>query len=408
MNKLYETNSMLRECNATVVSCTPLDKGFEVTLDNSILFPEGGGQLADLGTLTYEGHCIQVLDGQERKLTDDEEDTDGSGRIARYLVKEEIPAGTNVTCRLNWDLRFSRMQQHSGEHVLTGLAHGKYGYDNVSFHLSDDSPVTVCFSGPLTDEQIADLERQANEVVYQNLPIVDTYPTKEALAAMTYRSKIEIQGQVRIITVGGINMQGEEQIIDVCACCAPHVPSTAYIGIIKVVSSQSYKGGTQLNILCGRRAVEYLMKEHSMIAALARDFSTAIEELPTVVTSQRAALNDSEQKLAAYLEQGYLNDIAEMKEDAVPCIFYPDMSAHAMKICYNELVQKYNRHCGVFSGDDNTGYRFYAGNPNLNSAELTGPMRTKLDAKGGGSKEMIQGKVARSEAEIREFFNSLS
>lgn len=399
MNKLYETQSMLKECQAIVTSCVPCEKGFEITLDQSIFFPEGGGQYADLGTIEYNGISIELLDGQERKLKEGEPDPDGNGKIAVYFIGTEIPAGSSVLCKLNWGLRFSRMQQHSGEHVLTGLTHRKYGYDNVSFHLSDDAPVTVCFSGSLSEEQIRELEMEANEMIYLNLPIVDTYPASDELAAMNYRSKIEIKGQVRIITVGD-----SSELVDVCACCAPHVPSTAYIGMIKVISSQSYKGGTQLNILCGRRAMEYITSEHAMISEIARSYSTAIEELPTVIAAQKAALTESEQKLASFLEKGYLNDIAEMTENDIPCVFYPDMSAHAMKICYNELTAKYSRFCGVFTGDDATGYRFYAGNPNLNSAELTAPMRAALDIKGGGSKEMIQGKVARSEAEIRAFF----
>lgn len=396
MKKLYETDSMLREIEAEVLSCTQDSQGIRITLDKSIFFPEGGGQYADEGLIIVPGNVepVHVLDGQEIK-------TD-NGRQVVYTVDSEIAPGTTALCKLNWNLRFRRMQQHSGEHVLTGIIHNTYGYNNTSFHLSDDEPVTVCFSGSLTQEQIASVEHEANRVIYENLPIVDTYPSKSELENLTYRSKIEIEGQVRIITVGS-----GSGIIDVCACCAPHVPSTAYIGMIKIMSFQSYKGGTQLNILCGERAYEALKDEHKLLMDMSHEFSTSIEALSETVITQREKLNNAENELAGIKEAAYLDVIDKMGAEDVPVFFAPDMSAHAMKITYNRLTDKYDGFCGVFSGDDENGYRFYAGNPNLNSCELAGVMREKLDAKGGGSKEMIQGKLAKSALEISVFFKEL-
>lgn len=415
MKKLYETQSMLTEHRAIVTGCYKDDTGVKITLNESIFFPEGGGQYADKGVLeivkSEDGSSktvVRLLDGQEVKLancsfigSDENIDADG-GRVVLYSVDKEIEPGTEVLCKLDWPLRFSRMQQHSGEHVLTGLIHNTYGYNNTSFHLSDTEPVTVCFSGPLTDEQIEAVEMEANRAIYENLPIVDTYPTKEELAGFTYRSKIEIEGQVRIITVG----RKDRRIVDVCACCAPHVPSTAYVGIIKVISSQSYKGGTQLNILCGSRAFTYLRDEHRMVCGLSHDFSTSIESLPVIFTSQRDKLNEAEITLAGIREKSYLEEIEGLGEGDAPVFFAYDMSAHAMKICYNALTKKFAKFCGVFSGSDEEGYRFYAGNPELDSNVLARLMREGLEAKGGGSKEMVQGKLQKTKAEITEFFRN--
>lgn len=422
MKKLYETQSMLTEHRAIVTGCFKDDTGIKITLDESIFFPEGGGQYADKGVLEIvkpgdasRNTVVRLLDGQEVKLAncsfigsdesagaDENVGTDG-GRVVLYSVDKEIEPGTEVLCKLDWSLRFSRMQQHSGEHVLTGLIHNTYGYNNTSFHLSDTEPVTVCFSGPLTDEQIEAVEMEANRAIYENLPIVDTYPTKEELAGLTYRSKIEIEGQVRIITVG----RKDRRIVDVCACCAPHVPSTAYVGIIKVISSQSYKGGTQLNILCGSRAFEYLRNEHRMVCSLSHDFSTSIESLPVIFTSQRDRLNEAEIALAGIREKSYLEEIEGLGEGDAPVFFAEDMSAHALKICYNALTKKFAKYCGVFSGNDDEGYRFYAGNPGLDSNILARLMREGLGAKGGGSREMIQGKLTKTKPEITEFFKKI-
>lgn len=442
MDKLYETGSMLREAKATVTSLIKDDTSVKITLDRSIFFPEGGGQYADVGSLVILDDCedtkniseacdavknrdvdktcginsdglseniteVHILDGQEIKTED--------GREVVYTVDREIPPGTVVLCKLDWKLRFSRMQQHSGEHVLTGIIHNTFGYNNTSFHLSDDEPVIVCFSGPLNEEQIEAVELEANKVIYENLPIRDTYPSKEELARINYRSKIEIEGQVRIVTVGNapkdaknINYRtigGEGEIVDICACCAPHVPSTAYIGIIKVISSQSYKGGTQLNILCGSRAFRYLQDEHKMVMGLSHEFSTSMDALPMILLSQRDKLIETENEIGRIREEGYLKTIAKMQDGDVPIFFANDMNAHAMKICYNALCDIFSGFCGVFSGNDEDGYRFYAGNPKLDSNELAKLMREELGAKGGGSKEMIQGKLQATKADIIDFFS---
>lgn len=445
MDKLYETGSMVRELKATVTDLIKDDTSVKITLDRSIFFPEGGGQYADRGMLIIldnsddmsnagpsgnatEVHAlggqenitkVHILDGQENitevHILDGQEIKTEDGRKVVYTVDREIAPGTEVLCKLDWNLRFSRMQQHSGEHVLTGIIHNTFGYNNTSFHLSDDEPVIVCFSGPLTDEQIEAVEIEANKVIYENLPIRDTYPSKEELAGINYRSKIEIEGQVRIVTVGNapadaenINyrtVDGDGDTVDICACCAPHVPSTAYIGIIKVISSQSYKGGTQLNILCGSRAFRYLQDEHKMVTRLSHEFSTSQDSLPVILLSQRDRLNEAENEIGRIREEGYLAAIAKMKDRDVPVFFADDMSAHAMKICYNALCNKFSGFCGVFSGSDESGYRFYAGNPKLDSNELAKLMRERLDAKGGGSREMIQGKLQSKAADIVDLFS---
>ena len=441
MKKLYETDSMRSECSAKICSCRQLSdqeikerigaarpdamqmqqngrkpEFFEITLDPAIFFPEGGGQYADHGTILYQDREYSLIDGQER-LT-----ADGGNQEIVYLIaaavtqkdqknaahtSEEpgaasrLPVGASVLCKLDWRTRFSRMQQHSGEHILSGLIHRRFGYENVSFHLSDEEPVIVCFSGTLTDEETEAIEREVNEVIYRNLPIIDTYPAREELASIRYRSKIEIKGQVRLVTVG------TDEMIDRCACCAPHLPSTAYVGILKIISSQSYKGGTQLNILCGMRAFDYMQKEHAMISALSHAFSTSIDALPELFAAQREKLNAAEAALGNLREEALQKQVAALDPNGPACIFADDLSNHAMKVTYNALAAKCSGFCGVFNGNDETGYRFYAGNPSLDSTELARKMRSELSARGGGSREMIQGQLSCSAAEIRAFFHEL-
>lgn len=198
--KLYENDSYMKKFTAVVLNCIPDGDYFQVVTDKSAFFPEGGGQNADTGFLGD----ARVLDVQEK---------DG---IVYHKTDRPLEPGTDVEGEIDWEKRFSNMQQHSGEHIVSGIVHRKYGYDNVGFHLGDEN-VTLDFNGPLTKEDLSQIERDANRAVFENRAITVSYPSKDALALLTYRSKIEIDGQVRIVTVDGY---------DVCACCAPHVART--------------------------------------------------------------------------------------------------------------------------------------------------------------------------------------
>lgn len=407
--KLYETDGLLAECTAVITGYENIEGKHYITLDQTILFPEGGGQKADTGLLIVEdnaagksnddgnvpasnetgGRSVRVLDGHERV-----KGCSLSGPV--YLIDAALQVGDSVLCKPDWEQRFSRMQQHSGEHILSGLVHANFGYDNVSFHLSDTDPVIVCFNGPLDHEDILRMETLANQAIWDNIPINVSYPSKEELASITYRSKIEIEGQVRLVTIPGI---------DVCACCAPHLPSTGHIGLIKIVSSASYKnGGTQLNILCGSRALALLQHEYDLLQNLAKEYSTSAEKLTGVILTQRDELLKAREELGSIREKKLLDEIVALKDEDAPCIFGEDLSPHAMKICYNALTDRFDRYCGVFSGSDEEGYRFYAGHPAHDSKILAGKMREELQANGGGSSDMIQGKLQKKKEEIRLFF----
>ena len=237
--KLFYKDSHLAEFTATVQSCEQEEKYYKVVLDRTAFFSEGGGQSADTGIL--DG--VKVFDVQEK---------DG---ILYHMTEKPLKIGNTIEGKIDWDERFSKMQQHSGEHIVSGLIHQKYGYNNVGFHLGQDA-VTMDFDGVITKEQLKEIEFLANEGVAKNLDILVDYPTEEELDKITYRSKIEIEGQIRIVTIEGY---------DVCACCAPHVKKTGEIGLIKLTNVQNYKGGVRITMLCGFRALaDYNEKETSV------------------------------------------------------------------------------------------------------------------------------------------------
>ena len=286
--KLFYQDSHLAEFEAKVLSCMPVTPdilpgrsgGYAAELDRTAFFPEGGGQYADTGVLGG----VRVTDVQEK-----------DGRIL-HLLERPLEPGSCVKGCIDWEERFMKMQQHSGEHIVSGLVHSTFGYDNVGFHLGSED-CTMDFNGELTKEQLVQIEQEANRAVWKNLEIQTLYPSKEELAGMEYRSKIEIEGQVRIIVVPGY---------DVCACCAPHVSHTGEIGLIKLTHVQRYKGGARVTMLCGGRALQdYETKQEqagqisALLCAKENEIAEAVRHLRDEADSLKYELGEKEKKLIA-------------------------------------------------------------------------------------------------------------
>lgn len=387
MNKLYETQSYLKECKATITSLEERGGEYYVTLSDTIFFPEEGGQYADTGYIIHNGEKVRLLGGI-------------FGTENSYRIERAIQAGSEVDCVLDFDIRYDRMQNHSGEHLLTGVIHNAYGYNNVGFHLSDDGPVTLDLSGPMTYEQAIEMEKVANSLIYANLPIKDSYPTREELASIEYRSKIEIEGQVRLITIGD-----DMQTIDVCACCAPHVKSTGEIGIIKILSVVNWKGGVRISMLAGRRALEYINHEHDIIRNLTGILTTNQDNILGQVTSHIQEINELKGKLARAYEQSVLDRIES--ENLKYVFLDKDFPAASMKNIYNILTECNDGYVGVFAGDDESGYRYFAGSKILDSRNIANEFKEKFAAKGGGKPEMVQGQITASKEEIEAVLSLL-
>ncbi len=407
--KLYEDYPYLKEHITRVEEAVVNDGKYYVRLTETIFFPEGGGQYADTG-------CIKVLD-KDNNETETEYKVINSiiidGKIYEELsinhinedsfkkedsFKEIFNNQTTVKCILDWDKRFSRMQNHSGEHILTGVIHNKYGFDNVGFHLSDDSPVTMDLNGFLNDDELKEMERQANEAIYANLKIHAVYPEEDEAESIDFRSKIEISDQIRLIQIGE-----DDNILDMCACCAPHVSNTGEIGIIKIITADKYKSGIRIGILCGKRAIEYIQKQSEIINDITVLLSAKQEKISEGIKALQKEISNYKEKNIKLITE--IIDAQIEKSDNEKCIFiHFDIDAIAMKNTYNKMSMKHDGYVGVFVGDDENGYRFNAGNQSGGSKILAEKMRCDLDAKGGGSDEMIQGKINQKEEEIRSFF----
>ncbi len=383
--KLYDTDSHLTVCEATVLCCAYEEsrQAYAVILDRTVFFPEGGGQFADTGFMNEtEIFDVQLKDGVIFHYT-------------KENVLEKFVPGTAVTCQINWNRRFDFMQQHSAEHILSGLVHGTYGYNNVGFHLGL-TETTLDFDGPLTAEQIEELELLANEAVYRNIAFDITFPDADTLAYLEYRSKKELDGEVRIVTLPGY---------DVCACCAPHVYRTGEIGTIKIVSYMAHRGGMRLTVLCGSRAIaDYRAKQHSVeqISAL---LSAKQPEVAAAVYKTKADQQALILRINA-LQKMVLE--AELKSLPAPdttenvFLFQKDLDTKAIRDAVNELCTRYTGYCAIFVGDSESGYTFVLGSASKDCREAASQLREAFGAKGGGSARMIQGSVVAAEESIRE------
>ena len=384
--RLYDQDAYATEFEAEVLACEEVEKKekkvYQVWLDQTLFFPEEGGQRPDMGTI--DG--IKVLDVQIKD------------EVITHTLAAPLAVGTTVKGVVDWKHRFYNMQQHSGEHIFSGIVHNRFGYDNVGFHLSD-SIVTMDFNGVITAEDIEEIETEVNQAIIENIPVEVSYPTKEELKVLEYRSKIEIEGQVRIVTIPGY---------DVCACCAPHVRRTGEIGMLKVMNVQSYKGGVRISILCGFRALEAFRQKADIITELMAQFSTNQEALVENVTKLKNTNQTMKNQLASAKQELMEYKVAAIPEDSENAIlFESDLDTPVVRNVVNGLVEQFTGICAVFVGNDESGYQFIIGSKNKDCRQIAAALREKLSARGGGSDKMIQGSVAASQLQIEELLATL-
>ena len=244
------------------------------------------------------------------------------------------------------------------------------------------------------------MEREANRLIYKNLPITDSYPTDDELKNINYRSKIEIEGQVRLITIGD-----ENDTIDICACCAPHVARTGEIGLIKVTGVVNWKGGVRVSILAGRRAFEYISGEHELIKTLTGMLTTSAENIVGITEAHMKEIAELKSKLNNAMEKSVISEIeAYRTENADAQNIYRfvdgEYSQATLKNIYNYMTEHFEGYVGIFAGDDESGYRYLAGSSHLDSRLLAGMLKEKLGVKGGGNERMVQGQAKASKEQL--------
>lgn len=378
--KLYDEDSYLSEFSAVVLSCEKTDEKYRILLDKTAFFPEEGGQCSDRGTLGGANVYHVELSGDE---------------IYHYC-DYPLKAGEEAVGKIDFSLRFRNMQNHSGEHIISGLAHKLFGYENVGFHLGEDR-VTMDLNGPLSEEEADRLELLANRVVYKNMPVYARYPKKEELENMEYRAKSGIDGNIRIVTVGDI---------DSCACCAPHVKNTGEIGIIKILDVMKYKGGVRLTIACGMDALSDYSKKHkqnvkisTLLSAKQEETFEAVNKLSETIGNLNIKLSEKDKIIAEHT----VNSISFT--DSNLCIFTDNNDMGFLRLVANDLKEKTSSFAAVLSGNDTDGYRYVIISAKKDISDFLNEANKALLGKGGGRGNMASGNFGATREEIMKFFS---
>lgn len=376
--KLYYENTYLKTFTAKVIECSEAGERYAITTNRTAFYPEGGGQPADIGVL----NTVNVLDVHEH-----------DGKIV-HTTDRPLPVGASVTGGLHWPHRFGLMQQHSGEHIVSGIVHRLFGFDNVGFHMGLKA-VTVDFNGELNEENIQLVEYLANEAVYRNIPIQVSYPSQEELSALNYRSKKELTGEIRIVTIPGY---------DVCACCGTHVARTGEIGMIRLLSAQRYKGGTRVSLLCGGKALADCRENAQSVNTVSVLLSAKPEEISPAVEHLLEENNALKQELVSLRDQ-----IFEAKAAAIAsgtgniCVFEPGLAPNDLRRFCLLLCGKCSGTAAIFSGDEDMGYKYAIGSTNEDVRPLGKELNQGFSGRGGGSKELVQGSLKGSKEELELF-----
>lgn len=379
--KLYYTDSHIHEFSARVLSCEKAKKGFAVILDKTAFFPEGGGQPADTG---FIGPAA-VRDVQEQ-----------NGEIFHYTDQALTP-GEEYACALDWEQRLCRMQNHSGEHIVSGITHKLYGFDNVGFHMGAEC-MTIDFSGELSWEQLTEIETLANQAVRDDLPVKTCFPGPEALSQMEYRSKLELTRDVRIVEIPGT---------DRCACCAPHVKRTGEIGLIKLLSADRHRGGVRIELVCGMDALREcrLMQENvtavsGLLSAKRAKSAAAVER----VLAEQARLKERVAELSMALARLKAERFGYTEGNI--CVFDKVLDEVALRELVNLLMEKCGGMAGAFSGSDETGYMYIIGSKNIDLRSHSREINAAINGKGGGTAEMIRGRASTSAENIQKIMKT--
>ena len=383
--KYYEADAYRTEAAGRILAAEPDGSGGgKIALDGTVFYPEGGGQPADRGTLTLpDGTVLHVTDVHEQ------------GGVIWHTIDDlpEIAApGTAVQEALDWAWRFDKMQQHTGEHILSGILHQMFGAENVGFHIGTDA-VRMDTSVPISAEGLREAELAANRIVWQNVPVCITYPTREELAALTYRSKKEIEGQVRIVSIPGA---------DVCACCGTHTAATGAVGQIKILAAENYKGGVRLSIVCGERALlaaQAMRQRQAEIGALLSAKPSETAHAVHRVFDEYTALKFAHFGLCSQLFEALAAQIAP-GEDAIRIV--PGLDPDGLHRLAVKLSETTTGLCAALTANEKgTGYCLARADGDVRA--LTKALNAALNGRGGGKPGICQGSCAASPEQVERF-----
>ncbi len=382
MIKLYDNDSYISEFSAKVVSCEEFKDGYLVGLDKTAFFPTAGGQEFDRGTISNQ----EVLDVFVRENN------------TYHFVKNKFEIGEEVFGKIDWKIRYRKMQHHSAEHIVSGIVFSKYGANNVGFHLSDRE-VTFDFDMEFSKDEYAEIERLANATLQENHKISAYYPKKEELEKIEYRAKLDLSENVRIVEIEGI---------DKCACCAPHVKSTGEIGVIKFTDAIRHRGGCRITMICGMDAIKDYQYKSKEIIRISNLLSAKVDFVDEEVENLLVKNGELKQEINSLKKK-----ILELKAENIEitdenfCVFLDECDTNLMRYFANLIKDNVKGITAIFSPDPKGGYSYLLTSKNINLTKISKQINESLNGRGGGKDEM-QGKFLASKEEITKYFKATS
>lgn len=378
MRKLFYEDSHLRTFTATVTGCAEIKSGWEVTLDATAFYPEGGGQPWDTGTL----NDANVLAVKEQ------------GEDIIHLCDKPLAVGSSVTGKIDWNRRLDHMQQHSGEHMVSGVIHKRYGYHNVGFHMGADV-VTIDFDGIVPQEDLQEIENTVNAGIWADFPVKCWYPAEEELPSVPYRRKRDLPWPVRIV---------EFPDFDICACCGTQVKRTGEIGFVKLLSCVKFHEGVRIEMVCGKRALKLLSDCYEQNKQVSQAFSAKIGETGLSARRMNEALAAEkfrsaglEKRLFGYIAQGYAGKKLALH-------FEENLTPNANReLC--DAIADYATVAVTLSGTDENGYSICIISRTEDAKAIGTEAAKALNGRGGGKKEAFQGNIKASRQEIVAYFS---
>lgn len=380
--KLFYSNPMQRSFDAVVQACAPTAQGFAVRLDRTAFYPEGGGQPGDTGTL----NGVPVYDTQE------------NADNILHLTDAPLPVGVPVHGVLHWARRFRHMQCHTGEHILSGLAHTLYGCNNIGFHLGTDT-VTVDFDVKLDAAQVAALEQQANEALWADVPTEISWPDACTRARLDYRCKKALTGDVRIVYAGGV---------DVCACCGLHVPRSGMVGLIKVTGHTVHRDGVRLTLRIGPDALSDYADKCTAVTAVSHTLSAKPHEIAQAVSRMDAALAAAKSAQIALYEKYFRTRIAALPAgQPVLFLFEDGLTPVETRQCA-ALLAAHAPLGAAFSQNVEGGFQYALCSASLDVRPYCKQLNARLNGRGGGKPAVAQGACQASRSDIEAFLSKLT
>lgn len=378
VKKLYYEDCSQKNFSAVVTNCWETENGFCITLDATAFYPEGGGQACDTGTLD-DAHVLKVWE---------------TGQEVIHLCSKALAVGSRVTGTIHWPARFDRMQQHTGEHIVSGIIHRLFGCHNVGFHMGAEV-VTIDFDAAIPPEALPEIEKQANEAVWQDLPVHCWYPSEQELPTVGYRTKKPLPWPVRVVEVPGF---------DKCACCGVHVSSTGQIGPIKLLSCVKFHQGVRIEMVCGSKAMDLFSRVYEQNRLVSQAFSAKL--LETGAAAQK--MNDllaAEKFRATALERQLFDTVAQTFSSRGDVLYFATgLDSASVRELADRIAQSCGGTAAVFSGSDSAGYSVCLANKVSEVNALGKAMTLELNGRGGGKAGFFQGSLRATREQIEAFF----